>query len=496
MKRLLNRFRCERGMTLVITLGILSVLSISVGTAIYYTTTNAQSAHRSKAHQIALSLAEAGLNNAMAVLSKTTNNALDPTMLPATTTYYEQGRVVWSGTLDRAAAVWSVTSTGYERNPTGPNLPDIRRTITAKISVVPTVTQPANSPAWNYIYARDTGNTCDMTIANNVSGSSRLYVAGNLCLLQNAGLTQTGVIVQGNLDLENNAQVGVNTNMSTRAEVEVTGQCVYGTTGSWGACGGNQDARRIYSKKDGPNYVVGVKSPASIVGLPTADFDTWYTDAIPGPSQTCTTQSGTPPTFDNDATRNNSVATVFELTAASSYTCRVGQAATPSGEISWDASTRVLTVSGTIYIDGSVKMTNGQLNSYNGQATIYVSGTLYMGNGTKLCGGVSGSDCDFAAWNPNAEMLSFVAEGSGGLAGTGNSITIDQNGQIQGSLYAIQNVQFLNNSRSDGPIIGNTVFLLNNVQNDQFPTITTVPVGMPGSPIVYAQPNPPSLFSG
>jgi hypothetical protein len=149
-----------------------------------------------------------------------------------------------------------------------------------------------------------------------------------------------------------------------------------------------------------------------------------------------------------------------------------------------------------MFIDGSLKLTNGSLNSYNGQATIYLSGTVYMNNNTKLCGGVSGSNCDFTAWNPNTEMLTFVTGGSGGLAGTGNGILIDNGGQFQGGLFSQYAVRFANNSRSDGPIVGSTMIFDNNVQNDQFPTITTVPVGMPGNPAVYAQPNPPQLYSG
>ena len=116
---------------------------------------------------------------------------------------------------------------------------------------------------------------------------------------------------------------------------------------------------------------------------------------------------------------NNSVP-VFNLTPSSSYTCRVGPAGAPTGELSWNATTRVLTVFGTIFIDGSVKLNNGLLNSYNGQSTIYLAGTVYMNNNTKLCGGTFGSNCDFASWNPNTEMLTFVAGGSGGLAGTGS----------------------------------------------------------------------------
>ena len=148
--------------------------------------------------------------------------------------------------------------------------------------------------------------------------------------------------------------------------------------------------------------------------------------------------------------------------------------------MSWNATTKTLTVYGTMFIDGSVKLTNGFLNSYNGQATIYVSGTVYMNN-TKLCGGVSGSTCDFASWNPNTEMLTFVAGGSGGLKGTGNGILMDNGSQFQGGLFSSYAVRFVNNSRSDGPIVGSTMIFDNNVSNDSFPTVTTVPVGMPGT---------------
>jgi hypothetical protein len=40
------------------------------------------------------------------------------------------------------------------------------------------------------------------------------------------------------------------------------------------------------------------------------------------------------------------------------------------------------------------------------------------------------------------------------------------------------------------------VIMANNVASDPFPFITTVPVGMPGNKTIYAQPNPPQLYSG
>ena len=63
-------------------------------------------------------------------------------------------------------------------------------------------------------------------------------------------------------------------------------------------------------------------------------------------------------------------------------------------------------------------------------------------------------------------------------------------------MFASWNVSYETNARSDGPIVGESIIFANNVQNDQFPTITTVPVGMPGNPSVYAQPNAPQLYSG
>jgi hypothetical protein len=90
----------------------------------------------------------------------------------------------------------------------------------------------------------------------------------------------------------------------------------------------------------------------------------------------------------------------------------------------------------------------------------------------------------------------IVADGNGGQAGTDNSILVDNNAQFQGGLFATKNLRFANNARSDGPMVADTIIFANNMQTDSFPTITSVPVGMPGNPQVYAQPNPPQLYNG
>jgi hypothetical protein len=390
-------------------------------------------------------------------------------------------------------------------------------------------------------------------------------VAGNLCLSPNVQLNQSTVIVGGSVDVSNNAAIGASTSMSTRVETYVGGNCRY-SVGSWANCSGNQDARHIYSKlSDG--ITVGVNQPAPVVAPPAADYATWYENAIPGPSQTCTTSSGTPPTFDtNYPSRDNSITTPVDLTPSSSYFCRVGPGAnttlngaltasqttvtvssatgfpttpflirvddefmqvtagfgtttwtvsrgasnsvatthvtaqtvewkTPSsGEIAWNNTTKTLTVNGTIYIDGSAKISNSALNSYNGQGTLYLSGTFHATG--SLCAAISGSNCNFAGWNPDFDMFMVVANGSGGQNNPGDSIQIDNNFSYQGGLYGTNAVEFGNNVNVDGPIVGSQILLSNNLTTNAFPNISIVPVGMPSNQEVYAQPNPPQGFTG
>ncbi|MGZ4310421.1 MAG: hypothetical protein ACXVRG_13920, partial [Gaiellaceae bacterium] len=113
-----------------------------------------------------------------------------------------------------------------------------------------------------------------------------------------------------------------------------------------------------------------------------------------------------------------------------------------------------------------------------------------------LCGVPTGASCVFANWNPNTEMLTIVANGTGGQVSAGDSIQFSNNQYFQGGLFGTGNVEYGNNASSDGPIMGSQVILSNNVTTNSFPNITTVPVGMPGNPEVYAQPNPPQGFSG
>src|SRR2546421_9527174 len=85
MRRLRGRLGEERGFALVIALAVTVVFSMTVVTVIESAASNSRTADRSKGRISAYSLAEAGINNAASILSK--SNAYDQHVLHPQGTY-------------------------------------------------------------------------------------------------------------------------------------------------------------------------------------------------------------------------------------------------------------------------------------------------------------------------------------------------------------------------------------------------------------------------
>ena len=511
LSRLSRLLHDDRGMTLPMALAMMMVLSLTTAGTIAYTSSNQRHSSRSKADEEARHLAEAGVNNALAVLSHDDTNASDPAALtepsgtpcPDGTNCFEQvystGKVRWKGdyVVDGLGGRWTLYSWGYARHPT-PGLPDVRRYVKASVSVVASASQTVNVNGWKFVLAAGgtpNDTTCDMTLANTAQIDSPFYVAGDLCLTQQSRVYEPSasdpvwLVVRGKLVYQNQAKVGNSaTEPITKAEI---GSCATSITGVTHACNPS-------SPTNDPVWATTlITSPTTTITKPPADFASFYELANPGPTHSCNPTASGAPTFDNngvvDLATNGSAGTQSITPSTTSYTC-IGKDSNgvEVGRLQWDATARHLTVSGLIYIDGSIVMENNVLITYEGQATLYLSGTFTINGGSqRFCAAWSGTNCDFDAWNPNEDMLIIVAHG---VDADGDSINFINAVQFQGGFYADGNIDLGQSSLSEGPMMGHTIKIAQSGQIRPLPPMTNVPVGAPGNPTTHATPQPPVYF--
>jgi hypothetical protein len=528
-----HHLRDERGQALVVALLVLILLGLLVPLVLSYAATNNRTASYSKSAQVANSLAEAGVNDAANVLAaaavptSTNNKLLIPnlsctsTLLPrtestATTASGIAGGTVkyWgyfdttpnpsnNNTTDCQNWVWTLKAKSTVLNPTG-GAP-ITKTSTAQVQVNAPTSKSILVNVWNTVYSPQgpTPGQCDTSIGQGINISVPVYVGGNLCMGQNAVISKS-VYVGGFLTFQNKqGHIGSSGNGNTITSAHVGSYCQVSSMAQVNPCKsepvpGNQPNTNIWVT-GAPNNLSGPVTdpilqgiapplicwgPSSCTGDPVGG---WYTVGSPGPLHPCEITSGTPPTFDNDTTMNNSVATTFNLTPSSSYTCRTAQ-----GELSWNAATRQLIVSGTIYIDGSITMnTSGnQPITYTGsngnacttvascQSVIYASGDISI-NSEMLCAVLNsqGNNCDWNNWNPNNKILIFASNGPTGIT-VGPSQT-----SFQGGLYATNTVATGQSALTEGPLVSGTkTVVLGQQFGGTFPNITILPMSVQQPP--------------
>src|SRR5436190_11714379 len=137
---------------------VMSVMTAMLTSVVLMTTASFRDAQRSTNAEKAYSLAEAGLNNAVAVLGGSYPGSSvgypgDANLLPSRTTTYGNGSTTWSGSLvavtgQQWAYEWHLSSAGSMPNPSGPTGAPLRRTVTATVPVIlpPNQQQNGSSP--------------------------------------------------------------------------------------------------------------------------------------------------------------------------------------------------------------------------------------------------------------------------------------------------------------------------------------------------------------
>jgi len=546
-----RRLADERGQSLVLTLLVLFILAIALSTVIIFTSSNQRNSSYQKAAQTANSLAEAGLNNAISVLANPNNSPYLETaatktqqaVLPDNSFYaptskaYAGGTVQWWGTLNTSSEAWTVYGKATVSNPTGPTASPIVKTIHATIQVN---TPPSNSyqvGVWNTVYSPfgPTPGVCDTTIGQGINISVPVYVGGNLCMGQNATITKP--VYVGGFLFFNNKQGSIGSSISPVNSAHVGSYCqVQNTGGQVNPCksepvsGPNKTNIWVSGAPTNLSGIasdfVGITAPKICWSGAASEVASgactntppggWYTFASPGPNHACNTQTtgtvpvstGAYPAFDTgDGIMNQSLnPTVFNLTPAASYSCYTGQ-----GQLSWNATTRTLTVAGTVFFDGSITMTTSgnQPMTYTGtgnsgacntigscQSVIYASGDISI-NSEMLCAKVNsqGNDCDWSTppasggWNPNNKILIFASNGPTGVT-VGPSQT-----SFQGGLYATNTVATGQSALTEGPLVSGTkTVVLGQQFGGTFPPITIAPFAIQQQPGGFYI-SPPTDFS-
>ena len=388
---------------------------------------------------------------------------------------------------------------GIVTDPTGKTAPVIRHA-TSTIKIQPTLTQTLNSNAWNYMFAKNTSAACDVKLENSVAVDASMYILGDLCLYNTSSIVKaaapdvTSLVVGQHLYIDPPSPT-VGTSSATIAEAHIAGGCRVGGVAP-GTAGETWTSPCTTSQK----VFADIVTNNAIVndGGPTADFGYWYSNAKPGPAQACTTSSNfSATTFESSGstTRDNSAAT-FNLTPSSSYTCRfydVPPASDLLGELSWDNTTKTLTVKGVIYIDGSAYVSNNATNIYKGQGTLVSLRDVRHQRHVAALRRRRERQLRLHRWDPNTEMFGIIADGKDT---SGYGVKLQNSARLQGSIYATWNVLLENQTQFDGPLVAGSFTLENNVVTHEFPTISLVPIGWPGNPTVYAEPQPPGNYSG
>jgi hypothetical protein len=484
--RLIRRLVCRRlgaedGIAIVVALATTLVLAIAGSSVFVFTSSNARATRLDAAETSAHAVAESGVQQALSVLNDPTNDALNPSLLAARGSHVGDGVANWSGTLYQpldSDSYWIITSTGQTRNPDSGA--DAFSIVKAKVVIMASRTAPSNNVAWNYIYTtKPPTNQCDETIQQSVAVASPLYVSGNLCLQNSATIVRGPLDVRGNLTMFQKAN-GVGSSSAKISDAHIGGLCQW-----W-----NKPQQTCAVGASDNVWANVLDSTVESVPPPAADWDASYANANLGPASPCDVRSGPYPIFDNDGVRNDSLTTPFNLTPSVPYTCKA-----VGGELSWDPTTKTLTVLGTIFIDGSAYIANGEINNYDGQAALYLSGTFLLKN-SNLCASVNAAktDCDMPTWDPNKELLGIIANGMGGQVPASDSEQF-VSGKYQGAVYATHSVDIDTTSAVIGPIFGEVINLGQSVTTS-FPKILILPAGFPGLPPVYAQPQQPIYLSG
>ena len=470
----------ERGISLVIALLITSALTITTAALAELIASNEHSFGRDRQETLAFNTAEAGLNYAISYLAKTGDangsaaiHAQEPTQSGSyvafsstrPTSYHTFGAGTPQGTGSgewwaekSATKTWTIWATGLSSNSA------VERELSTRVlsKTVPGTFTPA-SQAWSYgLFVASPGPSC-FTPQGNADLDISIYVNGCIKVSGSAGIA------------EPTASTGNTIQVFALTTISVTGSSSIGKSSKWiksvtalnGCTDGNGAHPAICSNSNTSHvYAYGHFGTGTAITKPSIDPDGIYAMADWHNGPDCT-GSGYP-TFDNNGTRNTSAPSP-SLFPGTSYSCTVYQTAahtgTPVGILNWNATTHVLTTTGTLFFDSNLSISGGGLSyttpaqSGLGQgAVFYFDGTVTLNGNSAICGPPatpSGSSCS-GKWDGTQGALVIEA-----INHQNDATTWTANGTAEYNIAAYVVGLYKNNGSAQvtGPVITDTALV-------------------------------------
>jgi Tfp pilus assembly protein PilX len=471
--RLLSQLtKSESGQSLVLAMIVMSALTISIGALVSFTTGNEAQFSRDRDSSRAFHAAEAGVNNALSIIVNNDDDDVQPvyttlgpypisgdqTCSPATCnvdgakgTYtlkkYASTDPECTQTAGTASSCWVITGTA-----TSPN-GKIRRTIQETAHwVMANNTVPE---VFNYgLVVDNQGGSCAKVHGSVPMVIKDVWISGDLCPDGGVSLMppapHTGsVYIGGVFQGTNGSSIG--SSSTPYASADIVAGCQV------------QNTSQICS--DSANSNVWADAPPSVdpsdLSLPSINPKQNY-DKGNWSSPQCA--PGGSFTFDSDSTPNGTTPTTTLMPSGASFDCTVnGPDGSPVGHLGWNAATKQLSISGTIWIDGNVDLSNSGtyvkdsvVPGANG-GTIFINGTV-SGAGTLTICGPSGSAVPTGAgclttWDPTQGMLGMVVVNPNNA-----SIAFQRNGngELDLTLLVSQGYSDTGGTTVMGPVMADT----------------------------------------
>jgi Tfp pilus assembly protein PilX len=452
----------EDGVALVMALVVTFTLAISSAAIATLVTSNERASGRDGDTARAFNAAEAGLNNALSVLTQ-----YDASGAQAVGSTLSQT----SFSLDNSTGTYSAVKTGslewtVSGNGTSPN-GSITRHLELKVRAeIATTTTPASAAyQYGFFVAATTGCT---TIGGNAPLQVPVFVMNDLCLSGNAAISEPGV-GSGSL----NVYVGGKYTATSNPAVGTSSRPI-GTFTSVGGCV-RQSSNVICSTSASSHvYASSYSSTPSALTKPSVDAAGVYASGR-WTAPSCSVGSFT---FDNDATRNGSLGSIDLLQGNTrpTFDCTVRNPSGTStvGRLTWNQVTKVLTITGTIFIDGGLNFSGQSQATYTGFGTIYANGSVTTNGQAAICGPpttVLGSTC-VGQWVPSLGTLEIVALGGWPMSGQSEFDVV---------AYVVGSYSASGGAMVTGPVITDTAILTG---NSKFAAVTEPPPGAPGEATV------------